>query len=191
MKADFLPSSSTVIPRLNTKPYKCPRISVAAQFNRHLNGMLDTPFKCLDVGQRYNMDSSKIEPEIKHKSGTRFPWVYVLRWLVLGYGVVSFVSFSLFMIQAGDALPITTRMFFPGLQFLFLVGGVLLVLRPRQALYAAVLFSGHLIVAFGHTYDRYPTILFTSEYVVKWLISIGSVALSLYVFYCQRRIRQK
>ena len=137
------------------------------------------------------MDSANSEPTLKKKSGTRFPWIYALRWLVLGYGIVSFVSFSFFMMQAGDALPITNRIFFAGLQLLYLFGGILLVLRPRQTLYAAALFTGHLLVAFGYTYERYPGMLLTSEYVVKWLISIGSVALSLYVFYCQRRIAKK
>jgi hypothetical protein len=126
-----------------------------------------------------------------NKGSSRFPWTYVLRWLVLGYGIVSFVSFSLFMMQAGDALPITNRIFFVALQFVYLAGGILLVRRPRQSMYAAALFSGHLLIAFGYTYEQHPGILFTPEYVVKWLISIGSVALSLYVAYFQRRIANR
>jgi hypothetical protein len=77
---------------------------------------------------------------------TPFPWLFVLRFLVLGYAVLSIVSFTVFSVLALSDVPAANRVFVIVLQFVFLGGALLLVSGQRYALFAFFCFVVHFFV---------------------------------------------
>ena len=107
----------------------------------------------------------------------RFPWETVLSWLIFAYGVVSLVSFSFFSYRASEEVSLWPRLVNPLLQSIFVVGAYLLVKRRKLAL---PLFGFHLIASFLHTATGAPELLFTPDFLAKWLVSIGIVVFVIF-----------
>jgi hypothetical protein len=94
----------------------------------------------------------------------------VLSWLIFGYGVLSLVSFSIFSYIAPEYIPLGPRLIYPLLQVIFVVAAWLLVKRMKLAL---PLFAAHLFASFFHVANGAPELLFTPEFLAKWVLSLG------------------
>ena len=121
------------------------------------------------------------QPADNLRPRVRFPWAFVLRWLVLVYAAVSFISFSWFSIFITETVPVSNRVFIVLLQLLFLAGALVLVKVPKLAWYAAGFFSAHLIVSFIYTLRGAPHLIFEVGYLAKWAVSVVAIALSAHV----------
>lgn len=93
-----------------------------------------------------------------------------LSWLIFGYGVLSLVSFSIFSYVAPEYVPLWPRLINPFLQAIFVVAAWLFVKRMKLAL---PLFAIHLVASFLHTANGAPELLFTPNFLAKWVLSLG------------------
>jgi hypothetical protein len=104
-------------------------------------------------------------------------WHFVLSWLILGYGIVSFVSVSIFSYRAPEYVSLWQRLINPLLQLIFVVAAVQLL---RREVLAVPLFTLHLIASFLHTAYGAPQLVFTPAFLAKWILSFAAFALALY-----------
>lgn len=107
------------------------------------------------------------------QSAPEFPWGLLFRWLILAYGIVSFVYFSVFSYLAPEYIPLWPRLVHSMLQILFLVGAWLLMKRRKIAL---PFFMGHLVGFFWYTDKYLPDMILEPNFLAKWLLSIGIIA---------------
>ncbi len=101
----------------------------------------------------------------------------VLSWLIFGYGVLSLVSFSIFSYIAPEYIPLWSRLINPLLQAIFVVAAWLLVKRMKLAL---PLFAVHLFASFLHTATGAPELLFTPNFLAKWVLSLGTLTFVIF-----------
>jgi len=99
-----------------------------------------------------------------------FPWSFVIRWLILIYGVLSVLSYSAFSYLITEDVPLLARLANPLIQLSFLSGAWLLLKRRKLAF---LLFAGHFIASFGFVANGAPQLLTSPDFAAKWALSIG------------------
>ena len=100
----------------------------------------------------------------------RFPWSLVIRWLILIYGVLSFLSYSVSSYLISENVPLLARLANPLIQLFFVIAAWLLLKRRKLAL---PVFAGHFIASFSLVANGAPQLLSTPDFAAKWALSTG------------------
>jgi hypothetical protein len=116
---------------------------------------------------RDNQPSTKISSDT---GAPRFPWSFVIRWLILIYGVLSVLSYSVSSYLIPENVPLLARLANPLIQLFFVIAAWFLLKRRKLAF---PVFAVHFIASFGLVANGAPQLLTSPDFAAKWALSIG------------------